>query len=129
MGNTAPVAAVAMGAELIEKHLTISHDLDGPDHSASLEPNEFAAMVSDIHSTAFALGDGIKKPSESESANIPLVRRSLYAAQPIHKGELFTDRNLVAKRPGAGRSPFDYWKLLGSPASRNYKENELIDCD
>jgi N-acetylneuraminate synthase len=128
-GTIAPIAAAAMGAVIIEKHLTMDHELEGPDHKASLEPQEFSKMVRDIRAIEAALGDGEKVPGPAESKNIPLVRRSLFAAAAIKRGELFSDRNLIAKRPGTGVSPFDYWKLIGGAANRDYRADEMIDFD
>ena len=125
-GIAVPIAAVAMGATVIEKHLTLDRKLPGPDHKASLEPDEFAAMVQGIRTIEHALGDGIKRPTASEQANLPLVRKSLVAASPIRAGELFSESNLTTKRPGTGLSPmqWDYW--IGRPASRDFAPDELI---
>lgn len=127
-GIAAPVAAAAMGAVMIEKHLTTSHDLKGPDHKASLEPHDFAEMVRQVRAIETAMGNGEKIPGPAEAMNIPLVRRSLFAAAVIKKGELFSERNLTTKRPGTGRSPFDYWQLIGTTASRDYRADEMIDA-
>jgi N-acetylneuraminate synthase len=127
LGTTAPIAAVALGAVMIEKHLTLDCGLEGPDHRASLEPDAFALMVEGIRATEAAMGTGVKVPGAAEAENIPIVRRSLYAAQLIRRGESFTAENLTAKRPGTGRSPYDYWDLLGSPAGRDYRADEMID--
>ena len=125
-GIAVPIAAVAMGATVIEKHLTLDRNLPGPDHKASLEPDELAAMVQGIRTIEQALGDGIKRPTPSEQGNLPVVRKSLVAACPIRAGELFSEANLTTKRPGTGLSPmqWDYW--IGRPASRDFAPDELI---
>ena len=126
-GIAVPIAAVAMGATVIEKHLTLDRNLPGPDHKASLEPDEFSALVQGIRTIELALGDGIKRPTPSEQANLPVVRKSLVAACPIRAGELFSEANLTTKRPGTGLSPmqWDYW--IGRPASRDFVTDELIE--
>lgn len=126
VGTHLAVAAVAMGARVIEKHLTTSRDLPGPDHQASLEPNEFKKLVSDIRDLETALGNPEKNPTISEIKNKAIARRSLVASRAIKMGELFSDENVCVKRPGTGRSPFEYWSLLGTKASRDIAENELI---
>jgi N,N'-diacetyllegionaminate synthase len=125
-GINVPIAAVAMGATVIEKHLTLDRNLPGPDHKASLEPDDFAAMVRGIRTIEQALGDGIKRPTASEQANLPLVRKSLVAARPIRAGELFSEANLTAKRPGTGISPMQWDAWVGRPASRDFAADELI---
>jgi N,N'-diacetyllegionaminate synthase len=125
-GIAVPIAAVAMGATVIEKHLTLDRNLPGPDHQASLEPDNFAVMVRSIRTIEQALGDGIKRPSASEQFNIPVVRKSLVAARPILAGELFSEANLTAKRPGAGISPMQWDAWIGRPASRDFAADELI---
>jgi N,N'-diacetyllegionaminate synthase len=125
-GIDVPIAAVAMGATVIEKHLTLDRNLPGPDHQASLEPDDFAAMVRGIRTIEQALGDGIKRPTASEQANLPLVRKSLVAARPIRAGELFSEANLTAKRPGTGISPMQWDAWVGRPASRDFAADELI---
>ena len=107
-GIAVPIAAVAMGAMVIEKHLTLDRNLPGPDHKASLEPHQFAAMVEGIRTVEEALGDGIKRPTLSEQVNLPVVRKSLVAARPIRVGELLNNANLTAKRPGTGLSPMQW---------------------
>lgn len=126
-GIAVPTAAVAMGATVIEKHLTVHRNLPGPDHKASLEPEEFAAMVCAIRTIEQVLGDGIKRPMPSELPNLPLVRKSLVAARPIRAGELFSEANLTAKRPGTGLSPMHWEVLMGRPASRDFAADELIE--
>jgi len=125
-GIIVPTAAVAMGATVIEKHLTLDRNLPGPDHKASLEPDDFAAMVQGIRTIEQALGDGIKRPTASEEANLPVVRKSLVAARPIRVGELFSEANLTAKRPGTGISPMNWDAWIGRPASRDFAADELI---
>jgi len=125
-GIAVPIAAVAMGATVIEKHLTLDRSLPGPDHKASLEPDQFAAMVRGIRTIEQALGDGIKRPTPSEQANLPVVRKSLVAARPIRAGELFSEANLTAKRPGTGLSPMQWDAWIGRPALRDYAADELI---
>jgi N,N'-diacetyllegionaminate synthase len=125
-GIAVPIAAVAMGATVIEKHLTLDRNLPGPDHKASLEPDDFAAMVRGIRTLEQALGDGIKRPTLSEQANLPVVRKSLVAARPIRAGELFSEANLTAKRPGTGISPMQWDAWIGRPVSRDFATDELI---
>jgi N,N'-diacetyllegionaminate synthase len=126
-GISVPIAAVAMGATVIEKHLTLDRNMQGPDHKASLEPGQFSAMVQSIRTIENALGDGIKLPTISEKNNLPVARKSLVAARPIFAGELFSDENLTAKRPGTGISPM-YWDTwIGRVASRDFATDELIE--
>ena len=127
IGIAAPMAAVALGATVIEKHFTLDRTLPGPDHAASLEPDELAEMVAGIRCVEAALGDGAKRIGATERANRAVARKSLVAARPIRRGEPFTPDNLTAKRPGTGRDPFHYWRLLGTPAARDYAADELID--
>ena len=125
-GIAVPIAAVALGATVIEKHITLDRNLPGPDHQASLEPDDFAAMVRGIRTIEQALGDGIKQPTPSEQPNLPIVRKSLVAARPIRAGELFSEVNLTAKRPGTGISPMQWDAWIGRPASRDFAADELI---
>jgi N,N'-diacetyllegionaminate synthase len=111
---------------VIEKHLTLDRNLPGPDHMASLEPDEFAAMVSAIRNIEQAMGDGIKRPSPSESKNKPIVRKSLVAARAIRAGEVFTRDNVTAKRPGTGVSPMRLDEVIGRAAVRDFLAEELI---
>jgi len=127
-GIEVPVAAVAMGAAVIEKHFTLDKALPGPDHSASLNSDELFNMVRAIRNIESALGDGIKRPSLSEKKNKAVARKSIVAARNIHDGELFTEENLTAKRPGTGISPMQWDELIGQVATRNYKEDEQIDA-
>lgn len=126
-GIAVPIAAVAMGATVIEKHFTLDCNMPGPDHQASLEPDQFAAMVQGIRTIENALGDGIKRPTPSELANLPVVRKSIVASRSIQVGEVFSVDNITTKRPGTGISPI-YWDLLiGRKASRIYAPDDLID--
>lgn len=111
---------------VIEKHFTLDRNLPGPDHKASLEPDELQAMVEAIRQVEAALGDGVKIPSSSEWKNRPIARKSLVAAKPIKKGEFFTKENIAIKRPGMGVSPMSYWELLGRPATQNYTVDEIV---
>jgi len=126
-GIEVPIAAVALGASVIEKHFTLDRSLPGPDHRASLEPGELKAMVSGIRNIEKAMGDGIKRPGPSELKNKPIARKSLVAAMPIKVGELFTVENLIAKRPGTGVSPMRWDEVIGRKAPRDFAEDELIE--
>ena len=126
LGIEVPIAAVAMGAKVIEKHFTLDKTMEGPDHKASLEPDELKAMVQAIRNIEKALGTGIKKPSPSERPNIEVARKSIVAARPIKKGELFTEENLTIKRPGNGISPMRWDEIIGTEAQKDYKEDDLI---
>lgn len=125
-GIEAPVAAVALGARVIEKHLTLDRHMPGPDHAASIEPDQFAAMVHAIRNVESALGSGVKKPADSEKSNLSIVRRSIVAARDIPKGEKFSVLNLTVKRPGGGLSPMRWDKVIGRTAGRDFREDELI---
>lgn len=127
LGIALPIAAVALGAAVIEKHFTLDRALPGPDHAASLEPAELAAMVQAIRQVELALGDGLKVPRPSELGNIPIVRKSLVAAKVIRRGDRFNASNLTAKRPGTGVTPMCYWEYLGRIASRDYAPDDLIE--
>jgi N,N'-diacetyllegionaminate synthase len=126
-GIEVSIAAVALGASVIEKHFTLDRYLPGPDHLASLEPEELKAMVAAIRNIEKAMGNGIKRPGLSELKNKPIARKSLVAAQPIRKGEPFTVENLVAKRPGTGVSPMRWDEVIGRIAPRDFGEDELIE--
>lgn len=128
-GISVPVAAVALGAEIIEKHFTLDRNLPGPDHKASLDIEGLCDMVRSIRDVELAMGDGIKSVAEAEKANISVARKSIVAACGIAAGELFTDQNLVAKRPGTGISPMLWDKVIGTRATRCYSKDELIDPD
>jgi N,N'-diacetyllegionaminate synthase len=126
-GIDVPIAAVALGAKVIEKHFTLDRNLPGPDHRASLEPHELKAMVEGIRNIEKALGDGIKRPSPSELKNKPIARKSLVAARPIKAGEPFSEENMMAKRPGTGISPMQWDEVIGRRAPRDFSEDELIE--
>lgn len=126
-GIEVPIAAVALGASVIEKHFTLDRNMKGPDHKASLEPNELKEMVRAIRNIEKAIGgDGIKHVSESERKNIDIARKSIVAACDIRKGEAFSEKNLTVKRPGNGISPMRWEELLGKKAIRDFAEDELI---
>lgn len=127
-GIEAAIAAVALGAEVIEKHFTLSRDLPGPDHAASLEPPELAAMVRAIRHIEAALGDGVKRPSDAEMKIRAIARKSIVAARAIQKGERFTEENLATKRPGGGVDPMRWDDYLGKTAARDYARDERIDA-
>ncbi|NLJ96381.1 MAG: N-acetylneuraminate synthase [Clostridiales bacterium] len=126
-GIEVPVAAVALGASVIEKHFTLNKALPGPDHKASLEPNELTKMIKSIRNIEKAMGDGVKMPSESEMKNITVARKSIVAKCPINKGEEFTEKNLAVKRPGEGISPMKWFDILGRKAKKDFEEDELIE--
>lgn len=125
-GITIPIAAVARGAVLIEKHFTLDKNMEGPDHKASLEPDELTAMVKAIRQVEVALGTAVKSPTVSEVKNKSVARKSLVASQVIRAGESFTADNLTIKRPGSGMSPYQYWDMLECSASRDYQVGDLI---
>lgn len=127
LGIEVAVAAVALGASVIEKHFTLDRNLPGPDHKASLEPAELKAMVAAIRNIESALGDGIKRPSASETKNITVARKSLVAACVIRAGELFSKSNITVKRPGTGLSPMRWDDVLGRKAPRDFAPDELIE--
>ena len=127
LGIEVSIAAVALGATVIEKHFTLDRNLPGPDHLASLEPDELKSMVSQIRNIEMALGDGVKRAMPSELENISLVRRSVVANCSIRKGEIFSELNLAAKRPRTGISPMDWDRIIGSQARRDFHADELID--
>jgi N,N'-diacetyllegionaminate synthase len=126
LGIEIPIAAAALGAAVIEKHFTLSRKMDGPDHKSSLEPNELKDMVKAIRNVEKALGDGIKRPSPSEFKNMPLVRKSIVAAEWIKSGALFTEKNIAIKRPGTGISPMEWDRVIGKPAKRDFYKDEAI---
>ncbi|MBI4191189.1 MAG: N-acetylneuraminate synthase [Betaproteobacteria bacterium] len=125
-GIAVPVAATALGATIIEKHFTLDRGLPGPDHRASLEPAELAAMIKSVREVSLALGDGIKRPMPSESKNIAIARRSIVALRPIRKGELLTSDNVGVRRPGTGISPMYLWDWLGKSAPRDFGAGDPI---
>ena len=125
-GIEASLAAVALGANIIEKHVTLNKNLIGPDHKASITPQELKKMVDGIRKITVALGDGIKKISPSENKNIKIARNSIVAAQNIKKGEKFTSKNLTIKRPGNGISPMKLFKVIGKISKKNFIADEII---
>ncbi len=120
------IAAVAIGARLIEKHITLDCNMEGPDHKASLEPSQFTEMVKAIRNIEKALGSNIKKPSKSEISNIKIVRKSIVAKTKIKKGDILNENNLTVKRPGKGLSPMKWDEIIGTKATQNYNEDDLI---
>ena len=128
-GYAAALGAVALGATVIEKHLTLDKAMPGPDHAASLEPQDFVDLVSNVRALEAALGSGDKRPQPSELANRDIARRSLVALRPIKAGEAFGEDNVGAKRPGTGLSPMRYWQVLGQRAPRDFDADELIYFD
>ncbi len=127
LGISVPLAAAALGACVIEKHFTLDRSLPGPDHKASLIPDELASMVAAIREVEAALGSHMKLPSASERPNLAIARKSLVARRAIRKGECFSPENLAAKRPGTGLSPMLYWDCLRQVAKRDYAADEIID--
>ncbi len=127
LGIEIPIAAVVLGATVIEKHFTLDCNMEGPDHKASLEPDELGRMVLSIRNIEEAMGDGIKKPSESELKNISVVRKSIVANCKINKGEMFTENNLAVKRPGTGISPIKWDEVMGLKAKRTFEKDELVE--
>ena len=126
-GIEVPVAAVALGATIIEKHFTLDRNMEGPDHKASLEPQELAEMVKCIRNIEKAIGTGEKTPSPSEKKNIAVARKSIVAKTKIKTGDVFTEQNITAKRPGTGLSPMKWFDVLGKTALRDFEEDELIE--
>jgi N,N'-diacetyllegionaminate synthase len=128
LGIEVPIAAVALGATVIEKHFTLDRNLPGPDHRASLEPHELEQMVKAIRNVELALsGSGKKEPSLSEQKNISIARKSIVAARKISKGEIFSSENLTVKRPGNGISPMKWDEIIGTKADRDFEADELIE--
>jgi len=126
LGIEVDIAAVAMGAKCIEKHFTLDKNLEGPDHKASLEPDELKSMISAIRNIEIALGSSIKKPTESEISNIQIARKSIVTKTKIKKGDTLNDKNLSIKRPGSGISPMRWDNIVGTKAKKNYNEDELL---
>jgi N,N'-diacetyllegionaminate synthase len=126
LGIEVDIAAATMGASIIEKHFTLDKTMKGPDHKASLEPEELKAMIVAIRNIEKALGDGIKMPSSSEKPNIAVARKSIVANQTIKVGEIFTEENIIVKRPGNGISPMKWDEIIGSVADKDYQADELI---
>ncbi len=127
LGIEVPIAAVALGAKIIEKHFTLDRKMEGPDHKASLEPHELSEMVNSIRNIEKALGSGEKIPSLSEKKNMVIARKSIVASRNIEKGEMFTEENITTKRPGNGISPMKWNEVIGTRATRNFMEDELIE--
>ena len=126
-GIEVPIAAVALGATIIEKHFTLDRNMEGPDHKASLEPNELMAMVDSIRHIEVALGSGNKTPSESEKKNIAIARKSIVAKIAIKAGEELNESNITTKRPGSGINPMQWNEVIGTKAVRDFEEDELIE--
>ena len=126
-GIEVPIAAVALGAKIIEKHFTLDRNMEGPDHKASLEPNELKSMVDSIRNVEIALGNGIKNLTESEKKNVKIARKSIICSSDIKKGDTFTEDNLTIKRPGTGLSPKIWDKILGKKAKRDYYIDEMVE--
>lgn len=126
LGIEVPIAAVALGAKIIEKHFTLDNTMEGPDHKASLEPDELIKMVKGIRNIEIALGNGTKEPSNSEQKNISVARKSIVASKTIKKGELLTDQNICVKRPGTGVSPMKWHEIIGTEAIKDFEADELI---
>ena len=126
LGIEVDIAAVAMGATIIEKHFTLDKSMDGPDHKSSISPEELKAMVSSIRNIEKALGSSIKKPSKSEKPNITMARKSIVASKSIKKGELFTEKNITTKRPGTGISPMEWDSIIDKVAKRDYQIDDLL---
>ena len=126
-GIFVPIAATALGATVIEKHFTLDKNMQGPDHKASLDPEELGRMIKAIRNIESAMGSGEKKISESEKANVDLVRKSVVASRDIRVGEPYSEENLTTKRPGTGLAPKELFLLIGQRANKNYKKDELIE--
>lgn len=126
VGIEVPIAAVALGAEIIEKHFTLDKNMEGPDHKASLEPLELTQMICSIRHIEKSLGDGNKKRTALEQHNVVAARKSIVAKCAISKGDIFTEANLTVKRPGNGISPMRWKELIGTKAQRDYVEDEII---
>jgi N,N'-diacetyllegionaminate synthase len=127
LGIEVSIAAVALGATVIEKHFTLDKKMAGPDHQASIEPDGLKVLVNAIRNIEKAMGDGVKKTTESEKKNIAIARKSIVAKTEIKKGDIFTDKNLTVKRPGTGISPMEWDSMLGREAKRDFFEDELIE--
>ncbi len=127
LGLEAPLAAVALGATVVEKHFTLDKTMEGPDHQASMSPEELTALVKAIRNTELALGDGVKKVTQSEAKNKDIARKSIVAKVPVKAGEVFTVDNITVKRPGNGISPMKWYDVLGQVAKRDFSLDELIE--
>lgn len=126
-GIEVAIAAVAMGAEVIEKHFTLDKNMDGPDHKASLEPSELRQMIESIRNIELAIGTGEKAPALSEIKNMNIARKSIVANEKIVAGDIFTENNLAVKRPGGGISPMKWFEVIGQKAIRDFEEDEMIE--
>lgn len=126
-GIEVPVAAVALGAAVIEKHFTLDKSMEGPDHKASLEPDELRKMVRQIRNIGLVLGNGQKEPSDSEKKNVTIVRKSIVAKKYIKKGDIYTEENITTKRPGSGVSPMRWNEVIGQKAVKDFDVDELIE--
>ena len=126
IGMEVPIAAVALGAKIVEKHFTLDKNLSGPDHKASANPEEFAKMVTAIRNVEMALGDGVKRPNKCELKNMAVARKSIVSTRPISKGESFSADNIGIKRPGMGISPMRIYSVMGKKAKRNFNTDDLI---
>ena len=127
-GIEVPIAAAALGATVLEKHFTLDRNMEGPDHKASLEPDELRDMVLAVRNIEVALGDGTKQPTEAELKNRLVARKSIIASRAIKEGEVLSEDNLTTKRPGSGISPMKWNEVIGRKAGRNYEEDEMIDA-
>ena len=127
LGLEAPLAAVSLGATVIEKHFTLDKTMEGPDHGASMDPEELIALVNAIRNTEMVLGSGVKTVTQSEAKNKDIARKSIVAKTEIKKGEVFTVDNLTVKRPGNGISPMKWYEVLGKTAQRDFSLDELIE--
>lgn len=127
LGIVIPIAAAALGASIIEKHFTLNKEMPGPDHKASLEPQELVAMIKGIREVEYALGDGVKRVTLSEKNNIAIARKSIVAKRNIFRGEILTEENLAIKRPGIGITPMKWDEIVGTRATRDFMEDELIE--
>ena len=126
LGIEVSIAAVALGAVVIEKHFTLDRNLPGPDHKASLEPSELAALVDGIRNIEVAMGNGVKTPTNSELSNMNVTRKSIVASKRIRKGDMLTEENVTAKRPASGISPMEWDSIIGSVSNKDYEEDDLI---
>ncbi|GIQ69986.1 N-acetylneuraminate synthase [Xylanibacillus composti] len=126
-GIAIPIAAAALGAQIIEKHFTLDKELPGPDHKASLDPAQLQEMIAAIRDVDQSLGGPLKLPAESELKNLEVSRKSLVTSKPVREGECFTSENLTVKRPGGGTQPMQYWRILGQKATRHYDADELVE--
>ena len=126
LGSEVAIAAVALGAEVIEKHITLNKKMLGPDHKASLNPKELSYLVRSVRNIEKALGDGVKRPTKSEKKNIPIVRKYIVASKEIKKGDKFSNNNITIKRSGKGLEPYFIPKVLGKISKKNFEKDEII---